>query len=234
MRKNVEKIAVKQFITKDFFAAEAIKSLRTNLMFSGTAIQAVALTSFSATEGKSTISFQLAASLAQVGKRVLLLDVDMRKSVLARRLQIKSKPDGLSHYLSGMANVNDLVHETDLPGMYVMFAGVRVPNSAELLSGESFQRLITALKEVFDYVILDVAPLGQVVDCAVIAPTLDGVLMVIDTTHNSYKMERRLKNQLERAGAKILGVVLNRVNFKDKNGYYGKIYGYGEYGSSQQ
>lgn len=233
MSKLVEKIAVKPFITKDFFAAEAIKTLRTNLMFSGASIQTVALTSFSAAEGKSTVSFQLAASLAQVGKRVLLLDVDMRKSVLAHRLQLKHKPKGLSHYLSGMANVNDLVHETDLPGLYLMFAGVRVPNSAELLSGESFQRLITALKEVFDYVILDAAPLGQVVDCAVIAPTLDGVLMVIDITHNSYKLERRLKNQLERAGAKILGVILNRVNFKDKNGYYGKIYGYGEYGSAQ-
>ena len=230
----MEKIAVKQFITKDFHTAEAIKTLRTNLIFSGSSIQAVALTSFVASEGKSTISFQLAASLAQAGKRVLLLDVDLRKSVLARRLQVKNKVEGLSHYLSGMANVNDLLYETDQPGMYVMFAGMRVPNSAELLGSESFGKLIVALKDVFDYVIVDVAPLGQVVDCAVIAPALDGVLLVIDTTNNSYKLERRLKSQLERAGAKILGVVLNRVDFNDKGGYYGRVYGYGEYGSGKK
>lgn len=226
----MEKIAVRQFITNEFHTAEAIKTLRTNLMFSGAEVQAVALTSFLASEGKSTISFQLAASLAQAGKRVLLLDVDLRKSVLARRLQVKSKVDGLSHYLSGMASLDELLCETDMPGMYIMFAGVRVPNSAELLGSSNFGKLITGLKKVFDYVIIDAAPLGQVVDCAVIAPSVDGVLMVVDATNNSYKMELRLKSQLERAGAKILGVVLNRVNFRDKGGYYGKAYGYGEYG----
>jgi len=221
----MEKISVQHLIAKDFRSTESIKTLRTNLMFSGENIQAVALTSFTAAEGKSTLSFQLAASLAQTGKRVLLMDADLRKSVLASRLQIKHKVEGLSHYLSGMANANDLLHETDLPGLYVMFAGVCVPNSAELLGGPSFEKLIKALKEVFDYVIVDSVPLGRVVDCAVIAPVLDGVLMVIDVNNNSYKQERRIKAQLERSGAKILGVVLNRVDFWDKSGYYGRIYG---------
>lgn len=220
----LEKIAVKRYIAKNFQTAEAIKTLRTNLMFSGADVKAVALTSFAATEGKSTISFQLAASLAQAGKRVLLLDADLRKSNLVNRLKVKTKVEGLSHYLSGMANVNDLLYETDLQGMYIMFAGTYVPNSAELLGSAGFGSLITALKDVFDYVIVDSAPLGQVIDCAVIAPTLDGVLMVIDSTHNSYKMERRVKAQLEKSGGRILGVVLNRVDIKDRGGYYGKIY----------
>lgn len=71
------------------------------------------------------------------------------------------------------------------------------------------------------------APLGQVIDCAVAAPALDGVLLVIDTTHSSYKLERRVVSQLERSGSKVLGVILNHVDFKDKGGYYGKAYGYG-------
>ena len=221
----MEKISVSHLITKDFRSTEAIKTLRTNLLFSGENIQAVALTSFTAAEGKSTISFQLAASLAQTGKRVLLMDADLRKGVLASRMQVNHKVEGLSHYLSGMANANDLLHETDLPGLYVMFAGVCVPNSAELLGGPSFEKLIKALKEVFDYIIVDSVPLGRVVDCAVIAPVLDGVLMVIDVNNNSYKQERRIKSQLERSGAKILGVVLNRVDFWDKSGYYGRMYG---------
>ena len=93
-----------------------------------------------------------------------------------------------------------------------------------------FKKLMPALRDTFDYIIVDAAPIGQVIDCAVVAPELDGVLMVIDTTNNSHKLERRIKSQLERSGARILGVILNRVDFKDKGGYYGKAYGYGGYG----
>lgn len=223
----MERIAISRFVTKEFQAAEALKTLRTNLLFSGADTKAVALTSFSASEGKSTISFQLAASLAQAGKRVLLVDADLRKSVLASRLRVRGKVEGLSHFLSGMANANEILNETDVPGLYIMFAGARVPNAAELLGHPSFGKLIGALKNTFDYVIVDAAPVGQVIDCAVMAPALDGVMMVIDTTHNSYKLERRMKQQLEKSGAKILGVILNRVDFDDKGGYYGKAYGYG-------
>lgn len=140
-----------------------------------------------------------------------------------------AKYEGLSHYLSGMANVNDLVVSTDIPGMYVMFAGVLVPNASELLGGEAFKRLIPALKDVFDYVIVDTPPLGQVIDCAIMAPQLDGTIIVMDTTNNSYKMEKRMVAQLEKSGGKILGVILNRVSFEDRGRYYGKDYAYGDY-----
>lgn len=226
----MEKIAVSRLVAKDFQAAEAMKTLRTNLMFYGEEVRAIALTSFSAAEGKSTISFQLAASLAQTGKRVLLMDTDLRKSVLASRLRVRSKVEGLTHYLAGTANAGDLLYQTDVNGLYIMFAGARVPNAAEALGSKRFKKLIPALKDTFDYIIVDAAPIGQVIDCAVVAPELDGVLMVVDATNNSYKLERRVKNQLEKSGAKILGVVLNRVDFKDRGSYYGKAYGYGGYG----
>lgn len=232
----MDKISVSRFVSKEFQTAESLKTLRTNLMFCGEDVRAVALTSYSASEGKSTVSFQLAASLAQTGKRVLLLDTDLRKSVLQNRLKVRGKVEGLSHYLSGMRKVNDLIFATDVAGMYIMFAGVRVPNAAELLGSEAFKRLIPALKDVFDYVIVDAAPLGQVIDCAVMAPALDGTVIVVDTTHNSYKLEKRIIGQLEKTGGKILGVVLNRVNFKEKGSYYGKAYGYGygEYGGASE
>ena len=231
---NVEKIFVKQFITNEFQSAEAFKTLRTNLLFCGDTVKAIALTSFNANEGKSTVAFQLAGSIAQTGRRVLLLDTDLRKSVLANRLRIRGKVDGLSHYLSGMSKASDLIYSTDMPGLYIMFAGARILNSAEALGNSRFQQLIPALKDTFDYVIVDAPPLGQVIDCAVMAPVLDGVLMVIDSTHNSYKLQRRMKAQLEKSGGKILGVVLNRVNFKDKGSYYGKAYGYGGYGYGEK
>ena len=180
------KVAIKKLLPDDFYSVEAIKTLRTNLLFTGDDYRAIALTSQSASEGKTTISFQLAVSLAQTGKRVLLLDTDLRKSIMLNRFKVKEKVMGLTHFLSGMAKIGDCICETDIPGFYIMFAGSRVPNPAEVLGSNRFKSMIPALKKMFDYVIVDTAPLGQVIDCAVIAPTLDGTMIVIDAMHNSW------------------------------------------------
>lgn len=230
----MEKVIVTPFIPKEVRIIESLKTLRTNLMFSGPSVRVIGYTSFGPGEGKTTISLQTAIAFAQLGKRVLLVDADLRKSVLAGQLRIRTKVEGLSHYLSGLANVSELLRETDIPGLYIMFAGARVPNSTELLGSENFARLIPALKEVFDYVIVDTAPVGQVIDCALMAPKMDGVVMVVDTTRNSYKLERRVKNQLEKSGGKILGVVLNQVDLSRERGYYGRYYGDYNYYSSEE
>ncbi len=227
----MEKISVKRLIISDVQVIEAIKVLRTNLMFSGMNHRAVALTSFNAAEGKSTIAMQLAISLTETGKRVVLMDADLRKSMLASRLRYKGKAPGLSHYLSGMVNADEVLCETDVPNLYLMLAGQRVPNPVELLGSESFEKLIPALKKSFDYVIIDAAPLGQVIDCAVMASKLDGVMLVVDATNNDYKQEQLMKKQLEKAGGKILGVILNRVTYMS-NSYYGKGYSYDSESSS--
>lgn len=221
----MDKIVVSTFVPKSIRINESLKTLRTNLMFSGPSVRVIGFTSFGPGEGKTTLSLQTAIAFAQLGKRVLLVDADLRKSVLAGQLRIRNKIEGLSHYLSGLSDVNELLQETDVPGLYIMFAGMRVPNSTELLGSENFARLVPALKEVFDYVIVDTAPVGQVVDCALMAPNMDGVVMVIDATHNSHKLERRVKKQLEKSGGKILGVVLNQVDLTREYGYYGKYYG---------
>lgn len=230
----MEKVIVTPFIPKEVRIIESLKTLRTNLMFSGPSVRVIGYTSFGPGEGKTTISLQTAIAFAQLGKRVLLVDADLRKSVLAGQLRIRTKVEGLSHYLSGLANVSELLRETDIPGLYIMFAGARVPNSTELLGSDNFARLIPALKEVFDYVIVDTAPVGQVIDCALMAPKMDGVVMVVDTTRNSYKLERRVKNQLEKSGGKILGVVLNQVDLSRERGYYGRYYGDYNYYSSEE
>jgi capsular exopolysaccharide synthesis family protein len=221
----MEKIVASSLVPRDLHVNEALKTLRTNLMFSGPSVRVIGFTSFGPGEGKTTLSLQTAISFAQMGKRVLLVDADLRKSVLAGQLRIRSKVEGLSHYLSGLANISELLRETDIPGLYIMLAGARVPNSTELLGSENFARLVPALKEVFDYVIVDTAPVGQVIDCALMAPHLDGIAMVIDATHNSHKLERRIKKQLERSGGKVLGVVLNQVDTSFERGYYGRYYG---------
>lgn len=221
----MQKIDVSRYIVKEFRAAEAIKTLRTNLLFSGDRSRTIALTSYSSEEGKTTIAFQLAASLAQAGKRVLLLDADLRNSVMPKRLGLLGKTEGLSHYLSGMSNVSDLLYRTDIPDLYIMFAGISIPNAAELLGSQQFRKLLSAVRMSFDYTIIDAAPLGQVVDCAVMAPEIDGVLLVVDATNNKYKLLRRIKNQLERSGGKVLGAVLNMVDMQDERYDYEYIYG---------
>lgn len=228
----MEIIEVNRFVAKGFHSAEALKTLRTNVMFSGADVKTIALTSHAASEGKSTISFQLAASMAQAGKRVLLLEADLRKGILASRLKTRGGVKGLSHYLSGMLSLKELLYETDVKGLFIIFAGPRVLNAAELLGGQNFATLLESLKDLFDYIIVDAPPLGQVIDCAVMAPRLDGVLLVVDANHNSYKLTRRIKAQLDKSGGRVLGVVLNNVDFNDKRGYYGRSYKYGYgYGS---
>ncbi|MGM9616337.1 CpsD/CapB family tyrosine-protein kinase [Butyricicoccus sp.] len=212
---------------------EAVKALRTNVLFSGTDIRAIGLTSCSANEGKSTVALQLAASLAGSGKMVLLLDTDMRKSVLYNRVQHEEPISGLSHYLSGLLPLDRILYHTDVPNMKMIFSGVQPPNPTELLSQTRFSELMTALKEHFDFVIVDAPPLGQVIDYAIEASLVDGTLLVVNAQQNSYRQLRRIKSQLEKSGGKILGVVLNKVNTRGRGGYYGKAYGkygYGEYG----
>ncbi len=217
----MDKIAVKASIADDFQAAEAIKALRTNILLCGDDVRAIGLTSYGAAEGKTSISFQLAASLAQNKKSVLLIDADLRQASLQERLAIRDKIDGLSQYLTGRAEMEDAVKQTDVPGLFVMFAGSVVSDPSELLGGERFKRLIASLKEAVDYIIVDTAALGQVIDCAAAAPALDGVLLVVDASHSSCKLERRIKGQLERTGCRILGVVLNRVDIKRRGRAHG-------------
>ncbi len=223
----MEMIPVKLFVNQELHYSEAIKTLRTNQMFSGVDIHTVAITSFQEAEGKSTVAFHLAASLAESGKTVLLVDADLRKSQMAARLHCKGKIGGLSHFLSGMSNADEAIHSSDVSGMYILLAGAKVPNAAELLGSKQFSRLMSEVKKSFDYVIVDCAPLGQVIDCAVVSPVVDGVMIVIDTTNNSAKLERRIVTQLKKVGAKILGVILTKVDINDKYGYYGKAYKYG-------
>lgn len=222
---NKNKIQARRYVAEDFLVLEGIKTLRSNLMFSGIDKRVFGITSCNASEGKSTTSFQLAASFAQLDKKVLLLDVDLRKSTASVKFGFAETDKGMSHYLSGLAQPDEIIYQTDIPGLDIAYAGKLVINASELLASRAFKELLTRLRESYDYVIVDTPPLGQVIDCAVIASDLDGIVILIDTTNNSYRMEKRILEQLEKAGGKVLGVVLNKVDASDKFGYYGKTYG---------
>jgi len=217
----------------DYFYEEAIKTLRTNLQFSGKSNKVVLLTSVHSNEGKSDISFNLAVELGKAGKKVLLIDADIRKSVYKSRYNIKEETQGLSQYLSGQVEqIDQVVCKTNYDNLYMILAGPYAPNPTEMLGDEQFGQLLKAARQVFEYVIVDTPPLGTVVDAAVIAQYCDGALMVIESDSTSYRACQKVKNQLERSGCKILGAVLNKVSAKGRSSYYtrrGRGYGYGEY-----
>jgi capsular exopolysaccharide synthesis family protein len=217
---------------------ESLRALKTNIQFCGDDIRTVLITSAVPNEGKSTVSLDLARSLTESGKRVLLIDTDMRKSVFVGRLRAQASSGGeicgLSHYLSGQKKLEDVLYGTDIPRLFMIFAGPSVPNPTEILEKKYFEELLQFGKEHFHYIILDCAPIGAAIDAAVVAKYCDGALLVVAQGMASGRMILNSKKQLEASGVKILGAVLNKVKMKKSSyegGYYGGYYGsyYGSY-----
>lgn len=215
---------------------ESLRALRTNLQFCGDDLKVIMITSAVPNEGKSTVSIELARSLVELGKKVLVIDTDMRKSVLVGRMRASAKNGkevfGLSHYLSGQKKLNEVLYISEVEGLSIIFAGPSVPNPTELLEKKYFTEMIQYAGEHFDYVLVDCAPIGATIDAAVLAKHCNGAIMVVAQGMASCKEILSAKSQLEIAGVKILGVVLNKVKVKQR-GYYGKYYGqyYGSYGT---
>lgn len=222
----------------DYKSKEAYKTLRTNVEFSGDNIRVVAVTSCTPNEGKSSIAYELATSFAQNGKKTLLIDADLRKSVMIRK-HFKGKVRyGLVHYLVGKYRFEDVCCETNVKNLYLAFAGPVPPNPSELLGNQRFKTMLEEAKEQYDMIIVDTPPLGSVIDSAIVAKQCDGVMLVIASGEISYRFAQRVKEQLEKAECRILGCILNKVDMSKggKYGYYGKYYGkyYGTYGNEQE
>ena len=214
----------------DYNMEEELKTLRTNLIFCGADKKVIMITSTAPNEGKSDTSMNLAISLAKLNKRVLLMDLDLRKSVMISKCDAEQVKYGMSHFLSGQCQLTDAIYTTNVPKMHIAMAGPAGPNPTELLSGEIFQKMLKSLREVYDYIIIDTAPLGLVIDAAVVARECDGALIVVEAGKIKYRQVQKVKAQIEDSGCPVLGAVLNKVDMK-KNGYtkYGKYRKYGRY-----
>lgn len=230
-----------KFDNDDYFTGEAFKKLRTNIMFCGTDVRVIAFTSCGMYEGKTTVCIELARAMAKVGKKVLLIDSDMRKSVMLTRYTDEKGIVGLSQYLSGMVEKDKVIYSADVSDEQscdkfdIVFAGLFPPNPAELLGGSKFKEFIEEEKKNYDYIIIDTPPLGAVIDAAIVAAVCDSAVMVIGINTVKYRQAIDVKNQLEKSGCRVLGVVLNDVsgkkglmygsNFKhNKYSYYAKVY----------
>ena len=204
---------------------ESIRTLRTNLLFCGDDKQVVMITSSLPGEGKTETAIFLAQSLAEIEKKVLIIDADMRKSYMAARLEAKGAGYGLSHVLSGQCDIKTAICATNIPRLHILFAGPMAPNPTELLETKRFENLIAAFRTVYDYIIIDCPPLGMVVDASVIAKNCDGSILVVEADKTKYRLVQNVKNKLAASKTPILGVVLNKIEVKKNKTYYSKYYG---------
>ena len=245
LAENVAKPTRKKIVMRlpkyedDYALREAMKALRTNIEFMGEDKKVLAVTSCVRDEGKSFIAMNLAMALADAGKSVLFIDADMRKSAVVGRYNIKGQSEGLSNYLAARVNIESVLVSTNMNKLDVIVAGQVPPNPSELLGTRRFQKMMSILRAHYNYVIVDCPPIGEVIDAAVVARACDGAILVTASGHDSSRFLRDAREQMEKSGSKVLGVVLNKVP-RDRRGGYGKYYGrysryygryYGRYGS---
>lgn len=216
---------------------EAYRALRTSLVFTsgGESTRIITCTSAQPLEGKTTTACNLAMVLAFGGSRVLLIDADMRRPGVHKALKINNTV-GLSHLLVGQARVREAIQRTSDPNFCVMTAGRTPPNPSELLSSERMKQLIANLKQgPFDWVVIDTPPVLAVTDAVILTPLVDGVTFVLGAEMTRRRLAERAVQMLMVSRPRVVGAVLNRVNFDRNKYYYSRYYGYqykSYYGSS--
>lgn len=214
---------------KNFYYKEAVKTLRTNIQFTGKEIKAILFTSCYPNEGKTDIVFQLAVEMGKAGRKTVIVDADIRKSGFIKRYNTSREVPGLSEYLSGQAEKKDIICSTGYDNADIILAGPIAPNPSELLEQGIFGDLIRGLREEYDYVLLDTPPVGSVIDAVIAARSCDGAVLVIESGLVSRKAALKTLKQLKKSGCSILGTVLNKTDIKRDRYYFSYYKKYGEY-----
>jgi capsular exopolysaccharide synthesis family protein len=175
-------------------------------------------------EGKSTTVANTAMALAQTGAKTLIVDLDMRQPKLAESFGIKAE-QGMSTFLSGISDLSSQIYETGVPNLFLLPAGPRAPNPAELIGSVRMLPAIQMMREHFTYVVIDTPPVLELSDALAASPHADGVILVARGGKTPRKSVQRAADNLAQVGAKLLGVLVNDVDV-DKSGY-GYYHGYG-------
>lgn len=211
--------------------SEAYLSLNTNLGFSTDhgVPKSMAVTSSRPAEGKTTTSFALATALARLKRKVLLIDADMRSPSVHSFFELDNGR-GLSNFLSGGENVDELIRSTPLPNLFAMTAGPQPPSSAELLSGDRLALLLSELLTRFDHVVLDAPPVMGLADAPLISSRVEGVVFVVESHGTQRGMAKIALDRLRATNSQVLGAVLTKFDARRAHYGYGYDYGYG-YGS---
>lgn len=203
--------------------AESFRSIRTSLMFSkaGRGLKNILVTSAVPLEGKTTVSVNIAITLALAGKKVLLIDADMRRPCVGRIFDISSRP-GLSNILAGEGerSLDKAIRRVDVENLSILPSGPQPPNPAELLGSDGMKRFTAELTGMFDHVIFDTPPLINATDGTIVTQHADGIVLVVRSFRTDVDFVVRARDMLNNAQANVLGVVLNNADVS-RDGYYG-------------
>jgi len=207
-------------------SSEAFRTLRTNLKYISpdAGLRTILFTSAGQGEGKSTVSANLAASMAQTGNRVILVDCDLRKPVVHRFFNAHNSV-GLTSILTGQVQLTEAIRKTKCEGLDIITSGPIPPNPAELLQSKAMQTILEQLQAHYDMIVLDAPPVLPVADALILTPYTDGVVFVVAAQEVPKDIALRAKQLIENTNTKILGVVLNRVNLaREGEQYYYNYY----------
>ena len=221
--KDMNYIEIKNERETSGIVRDILRRIKVNTEFSGKGQKSICITSSSAEEGKSTISYGLAVAFAEdQGKNILLIDADIRKSHIAERLGYSKKLKGLTECITEQASVTDVIYKTNIENLYITPSGRLTENSTQLFKRESFGNFLKEVRKAFDMIIIDTPPIGYIVDAAVIASLADASIMVVGANIVSKKIIKKSINDLKNANENFLGAVFNKA--RDEKGANNKRY----------
>lgn len=207
--------------------SEQYRTIRTNIEYSNVDQdkKTILVTSSDKNEGKTTTVSNLAVSFANLNKKILLIDCDLRNASIHKMFRLNNIY-GLTDILAKDRAVDKCIQETELENLYVLTAGAIPPNPAEILSSEKMKNLIEDLKNIYDYIFIDTPPIGLVTDAGALSSFIDGVVLVVKSESIEKKYLEETKKKLDAVDARILGAILNSYKSEQKDydyySYYGK------------
>ena len=224
----MKQVTINNLIPLDYAGTEALNSICTNLTFAGRNLKKIIITSNDQSDGKSWMTVHIAINLAQRGRRVLLIDADLRRSFMVQRYKLAFEDEGigLAHFMTGQCDLDDCIYETDHYGMCLMPAGRDVSNPVSLLDTPYFAEMLDELAKHFDFVLLDAPPVGIVIDAAEMASCCDGSVLVVEHKKTRLRDIADCKRQMEQSGTPVLGCIINKVTFAgiSEKRYYNRSY----------
>lgn len=207
--------------------SEAYRVLRTNIQYSSVdkPLKSIVVTSSKPMEGKTTTVVNLAVAFAQAGKRVLLIDADLRKPKIHGIFMMSNKT-GLTNLIAAHDDYTKYIRLCEIPNLEILPCGTIPPNPSELLSSNSFLQFMHDMSDVYDIILLDAPPVGNITDAAIISAIVDGTILVVSSGHVEIEALKRSKELLSNVNANILGVVLNNLDKHAGSNYYYYQYDY--------
>lgn len=213
--------------------SEAYRSLRTNIEFANIDkdVKSIMVTSSKQGEGKTTTISNLAITMANMGKKVAIVDCDLRKPRIHKIFEV-SNIGGMTDILLTHSDYKRYVKNTEINGLDIITAG-RIPsNPSEILASKSMKKLLGEIKQDYDYLFIDAPPVAVVTDAAILSSYIDGVILVCSSGNVEIELAKSSKASLEKVGANMLGVVLNQMNVEGRSSYYAYYYRY--YGDDEK